>query len=100
MKKIEELEQKQEILSEELKEKYIKNLKIANENEGEADPDLMCIICTSFPHNPVVCNGCKFKACSKCFDEHKLLNKDDKCMLCKEKVPEKNINFNNLRDNL
>jgi hypothetical protein len=72
----------------------------ANENEDEADPDLMCLICTSFPYNPVVCNGCKFKACFKCFDEHKLLNKDEKCILCKEKVPDKNINFNNLRENL
>jgi hypothetical protein len=100
MKKIEELEFKKEILTDEEKEKYIKNVKIANENEDEADPDLMCLICTSFPYNPVVCNGCKFKACFKCFDEHKLLNKDEKCILCKEKVPDKNINFNNLRDNL
>ena len=100
MKKIEELEYKKEILTDEEKEKYIKNVKIANENEDEADPDLMCLICTSFPYNPVVCNGCKFKACFKCFDEHKLLNKDEKCILCKEKVPDKNINFNNLRDNL
>ena len=100
MKKIEELEYKKEILTDEEKEKYIKNVKIANENEDEADPDLMCLICTSFPYNPVVCNGCKFKACFKCFDEHKLLNKDEKCILCKEKVPDKNINFNNLIDNL
>ena len=100
MKKIEVLEYKKEILTDEEKEKYIKNVKIANENEDEADPDLMCLICTSFPYNPVVCNGCKFKACFKCFDEHKLLNKDEKCILCKEKVPDKNINFNNLRDNL
>jgi hypothetical protein len=76
MKKIEVLEYKKEILTDEEKEKYIKNVKIANENEDEADPDLMCLICTSFPYNPVVCNGCKFKACFKCFDEHKLLNKD------------------------
>ena len=80
---LEDLELKKEMISEVEKEKCIKNIKIANDNEEDIDPDLLCVICTSFPHNPIVCNRCNFKACNNCFDQHKLLNKDDKCILCK-----------------
>ena len=99
MKNLEELEIKRELLSEEEKEKCIQNIKVLDRNDSP-DPDLICLICNFFPHNPVVCNGCKFKACQKCFDEHKLINKNDKCIMCSNGVPQININFNIIRDNL
>jgi hypothetical protein len=62
MKTLQDLEIKREIISDEEKEKCILNIKVSDLND-ELDPDLKCMICNFFPHNPVVCNGCKFKAC-------------------------------------
>ncbi len=69
---MENLEIKQEILSELEIEECIKNLKVYNENEeDEQDEKFKCYICLNFAHNPINCSKCKFKACEKCFDEHK-----------------------------
>ena len=67
---LENLEIKQQIMTEKEIEENIRKLKIDNENE-ELNKEFQCSICFCFAHDPINCVDCDFKACANCFDEYK-----------------------------
>ena len=77
MQKIENIEIKQQILTEKEIEENIKKLKVKNK---DLEKEFKCSICYNFAHDPINCIHCDVIACKKCYEEYKYKSKNKNCI--------------------